>query len=117
MNKYIVAGVMLVWVTSTMAADDAGIFTIMGSGTKSCGSVVEAHEEDDWGKRINSEWVNGYITSYNNYEHTGQDVAKGIGAAAIDLWIYNYCKENPLDNLQDATRELVNEFVLRQRGG
>ncbi len=115
MHKYIIAGAMVVWATSTIAADDAGIFTIMGSGTKSCGTIAKDHEEDRWSKVIDSAWVNGYITSYNNYEHTGEDVAKGIDAAAIDLWIYNYCKENPLDNLHDATRELVNEFVKRQR--
>ena len=95
------------------AADNAGHFAVLSNGTKSCGTVVFEHEKDDRGKLTNSIWVGGYLTAINAEVFRGFDISKGTDSDARSLWIYNYCKANPLDSLFDATYALVKELKRR----
>lgn len=97
------------------AADADGNFTVLSVGTKSCGTIVSDFNKDDWPKLINSVWVGGFITAINSEAHNGKNVAEGIDASARDLWIYNYCKSNPLDSLFRATDALLGELRKRAR--
>jgi hypothetical protein len=101
--------------TPAFAADPKGNFTVISLGTKTCGQVVADFDKDDWGKLSNSVWVGGYLTAINSEVFVGADVAKGTDPAARDLWIYNYCKTNPLNNLYRATDALVTELSRRAK--
>jgi hypothetical protein len=105
----------LVSLSSAFAADSQGKFIVLSLGTKSCGQVVTDFEKNDWGKLTNSVWVGGYLTAINSEVFKGEDVAKGTDPAARDLWVYNYCKSNPLESLYRATDALVSELIRRAR--
>ena len=59
-------------------------------------------------------WMQGYVSGLN------QLLDKKFGKA-IDLvdpyahfrWLLNYCEENPLDVVRDASEKLLRELVLR----
>ena len=108
-----VATAVLLAVPSVFAADENGTLIVLGHGNKSCGTVVEDYVEDGTNKSVNSVWVSGYLTAMNEHVYQGKNVAKGTDPAARDLWIHNYCRENPLDNLYKATWELY--LALRSR--
>lgn len=105
----------VIWQTDALAADAKGNFTVLSMGTKSCGTVVSDYEKDEWPKIVNSVWVGGFLTAINAEVHKGENVAQGTDPAARDLWIYNYCKANPLDTLYRATNELWGELRRRTR--
>jgi hypothetical protein len=99
----------------SIAADASGRFTILGHGNISCGSMVAAYEKDDLGRVVHTTWVSGYLTAINEKAHIGKDITNGSDVEAWSMWIYNYCKSNPLDTLHKATTKLVDELRLRSR--
>lgn len=115
LNHLLVSLTLGLFVTSALAADSMGNFTVISLGTKTCGQVVSDFEKGDWGKLSNSIWVGGYLTAINSEVFSGADVAKGTDPAARDLWIYNYCKANPLNSLYRATDDLVTELTRRAK--
>ena len=96
-------------------ADKSGRYNIMGQGTVSCGTVVSEFDIDDSGKLAQIAWIQGYLSAINQEVYPGKDVAANTDAESRQLWIYNYCKTNPLDTLHAATRALIREFKLRNR--
>lgn len=99
--------IMLLLSAPAFAYDSDGSFHIYSLGNSSCGEVVEEYQKDSWGKLNNSIWVGGYLTAINQHVNNGiGDIAKGADPSARDLWIYNYCQDNPLDNLKDAAYSL-----------
>lgn len=97
------------------AADAKGNFVVISFGTVSCGQVVSDFDTNERQKLLNSVWVGGYLTAINQNVFAGADIAKGTDPAARDLWIYNYCKANPLDNLHQAANALVLELSRRTK--
>lgn len=113
-NLALVLACLVGW-SSTLAANSQGNFRVLSLGTTSCGQVVADFEKDDWGKLTNSIWVGGFLTAINSKVFKGENVAKGTDPAARDLWVYNYCKSNPLDDLYRATDALLSELTRRAR--
>tara|TARA_R110002049_G_scaffold252663_2_gene427872 strand:+ start:663 stop:1028 length:366 start_codon:yes stop_codon:yes gene_type:complete len=100
---------------SASAADAEAKFTVLSFGAKSCGVVVSDFEKNEWQKLLNSGWVGGFLTAINAVIDQGGDIAKGTDPAGRDLWIYNYCKANPLHTLYNATDALTIELLSRTR--
>jgi len=81
-------------------------YTVYGPGNDSCGKWLDARaKEPNYSAfvQVYSAWVLGYVTAYGNY---GPDL-KRTDASAIDAWVDNYCRQNPLDNLNTAAKNLV----------
>ncbi len=97
------------------SADSNGAFTVLSLGTKSCGTVVSDFNKGDWGKLTNSIWVAGYLTAINEHTFRGKNVAGSTDPDSWDLWIYNYCSQNPLDNLYKAASALYMELKSKAR--
>jgi hypothetical protein len=100
---------------TTKAADAQGNITILSMGAASCGSVVIDHEKNGHSKLWNSIWVAGYLTAINSEVFAGENIASGTDTNARDLWIYNYCKSNPLHTLYRATAALHRELANRTK--
>ena len=85
-------------------------FVVRGSGTTSCGKFVEIFQRGD--HLQDSSWLNGYLTAINRYIDTGvRDIAGDADRAALMLWIYNYCNNNPLDAVSDAAHQLFRHLM------
>ena len=112
MRLSIVIAALIFIVSSAMAADNV-TFIVLGSGTKSCGRFVQEFDGKGWPSLINSEWINGYLSSVNRFIIPGTDVTEGIDLAGRDLWIYNYCRQNPLVPLRQATDNLMMELLRK----
>ena len=88
---------------------------ILGSGNKSCGTWMEARQENGYGTLIYQAWITGYVTAYNNYA-VNQDgnVTAGTDVDGLMNWIDNHCRSNPLDSLFKASGALVRELESRK---
>ena len=89
----------------------------LGHGAVSCGTYVKDKQEDGWGHQVNINWVLGFVTGGNvEREMSGgnQDIGEGVAVASMALWLENYCRENPLKALSDATVILVEELKAKE---
>ncbi len=59
-------------------------------------------------------WVNGFLSAFNFYGTSKEDIANGIDANGVFAWIDNYCAAHPLDNITRATIALITELSKRQ---
>ncbi len=107
--------------------------TTVGAGNLSCGQILEIKEvgelevsdgiiqfglEETFEKlhkaaalaayMVPYSWVQGYVSAQS--QHTNLATTD---SAAVTKYLENYCEENPLDTLQDATDSLVAELAER----
>jgi hypothetical protein len=105
----IVAGSVLFVLTARTAAEGQAV---LGQGNVSCSSWLENHTRDD----ARAAWILGYITGFNQYGSKPEsDVSEGTTTEKMMVWIDDYCKNHPADNLYRASAALVDEF--RQKPG
>ena len=92
-------------------------YTSQGAGTDGCGKYVAEKQKNSITHYKEIAWVQGFITGGNSErERNGGDsqIAKEVGAESIALWLENYCQENPLRSLTEATEALVEELKTRE---
>ena len=101
--------VILAMVLSATALDAQAVEIL---GFKSCGKWVQDRTENSWPALINRNWLFGYIS--------GLAVAKSkdfLGSrpdvASLELWVDNYCRSNPLNNLDAAGNALALELMKK----
>ena len=85
-----------------------GVYTRFGAGAATCGTWVKLISEypDQY---VFNAWIAGFVSGTG---WMGTKV-KPTDAAAMELFVTNYCKEHPLDNIADASEALV--LALRQQ--
>ncbi len=88
--------------------DALGSYTVYGVGSQTCGAWVQ-----DINKRpdnyIFHAWVAGFVSGVGSM---GESL-KETQAAAMELFVTNYCNAHPLDDVADASAALV--MALKQR--
>jgi hypothetical protein len=106
---------MLLICTSAYAVDDNGKVYIRGAGTLSCGSWSIEHKKRSIKSFMQSEWVFGFIGSYNNYVVKGSPGVdeQSSDGAGIEAWVDNYCKKNPLETIYFASQQLIKALAGR----
>ena len=105
----LVAGSLLFVLTARIAAEGQAV---LGQGNVSCSSWLENHTSDD----ARAAWILGYITAFNQYGTKPEsDVSEGTTTEKMMVWIDNYCRNHPADNLYRASAAFVDEF--RQKPG
>jgi hypothetical protein len=88
------------------ARDEKGVYMVVGPGTISCGKWTEIRSNKTaWTAEI---WLLGYISAYNQYvPNDRQDLTDHVDVEGVFGWIDNWCKANPLAQLNTAATKLV----------
>jgi hypothetical protein len=81
----------------------------------SCGRWTSAPKHSHE-REVFSKWIFGFVSGVNwAGDSTKADFLRGRDADGLTAWVDNYCRRNPLHDIMQATRELVNELE-RQAG-
>ena len=97
-------------------AEAGNQYTILGAGSRPCGSWLQARSQATPDSAILQSWVLGYITSVNaNLLIVSRDVADGNSPDGLFSWIDDYCAAHPLDSVARATGGLLES--LRAKSG
>src|SRR5262245_51119485 len=85
--------------------------TIIGHGTKSCGTWTQARRSHGAIEIAVTAWMGGYLSAMNfgPAALARLDVLEGPDVEGLYSWIDNYCREHPLDTIQDAANRLFEE--------
>jgi hypothetical protein len=81
-----------------------------GVGGDSCAVWIDARAKRNTSSH--GSWVLGYVSALNLWNVIGQrkDALKNTDGPAIYLWIDNYCRANPLENIATAAGALAREL-------
>mgnify|MGYP001002286968 CR=1 FL=1 len=81
---------------------------IKGLGANECGVVLstvkQAEKADiEWVSMMYTAWIQGYMSGLDNDKPTSTSRIKDIHKDSLYLSVINRCKEEPLENLYEAT--------------
>ncbi len=100
-----------------LAANPAVSDDVAGVGTHSCGQFIADIEAG--GQILTSlyfSWVQGFLTGLNTKYLLCQEFHTDLSdPPAIQLWLKNYCEENPLENYMTATAKLWAALRSKQK--
>ncbi len=109
--KQLILAIALLLLSPTIYSN----YLVLGVGNRTCATYVDKYNYKDSGKTIDyatfeffSSWVTGFITGYNLKYNT--NLGKKTETSELDLWIYSYCLENPLDKVSTAADALTIEL-------
>jgi len=89
-------------------------YAVEGAGVKSCEAYMADRQQNDSMQFVDLNWVKGFITGVN-YLHAetkgNPQLGAGLDMDALTLWIDNYCSDNPLATLSDASAALVDQLI------
>lgn len=119
--KQLLIGSMLLFVVTNASA-----FT--SYGVRGCGKLVSAIDTNDKKDEYNKDltrmvvqaWIAGYVTAYNSWQEvvTKKKDTDVIGTTDIDgVWqsVLNYCRANPLQNVNDAMSDTIDKLDTQQK--
>lgn len=89
-----------------------GASALVVVGDRGCGVWVKDREEKGFAEGLDKSWLNGFLTGIAVSAQV--DFLKDSNAESNYLWIDNYCKTNPLDDLSLAGAKLASELKKRQ---
>jgi hypothetical protein len=105
--KLILILTTLMFVTSPYAKESEAM--IFGYGTSTCGLFVQAMDSSKSKEIPANQWMSGYLSGLN--AATKSKVAENLDYYARSFWIYNYCKDNPTENLATAGMTFYNDHI------
>lgn len=90
-------------------AHATGSVNVVGSGLDSCGKWIEDRKsQSDWHQA--GQWINGYYVATQELL-PNEITLKKVDTYALLSFVDNYCSENPLDTIFDATLPLIKELI------
>ena len=97
-------------------------------GVRGCGKLISSIDTTDKKDEYNRDitrmvvqgWIAGYITAYNSWQEavTKKKDTDVIGTTDIDgVWqsVLNYCRANPLQNVNDAMGDIIDKLDTQQK--
>jgi len=85
---------------------------VLVRGAPSCGNwVTERASPNKWNGLANNYWLNGYLSSYAKLSH--KDILNNADNESIKRWMDNYCKEHPLNEIDDGADVLIIDLIKR----
>jgi hypothetical protein len=97
-------------------------------GVRGCGSLISAidttDKKDEYSKDLTKmvvqAWIAGYISAYNSWQEvvTKKKDTDVIGTTDINgVWqsTLNYCRANPLQNVNDAMADIIDKLDTQQK--
>ncbi len=102
---------LLITLAVTLSANSQAIVIF---GAVGCGDWVKARSggANDVGALALGDWVVGFVDGVAISKN--ENILKGVDPASMFLWMDNYCKNHPLDNIADGTDALVKELRRKQ---
>ena len=101
-------GIVLAGLMLATASFEGQAFTIRGA--RSCGQWVEARKG---GYNPAESWLVGFLSGAALGANV--DILKGTDNLSLFLWVDNYCRANPLKDLDDAGVDLFLELKKTKR--
>lgn len=88
---------------------------VLGQGNIKCDSWLERRGNAAEAAAATA-WLLGYITAFNHYQATPRrDVSGGKSTEDLTAWIDGYCRDNPSNDLYQASTALV-QALLKTAG-
>ena len=116
----ILLSTMLLFASQPSAAQDNSSTSIAyGMGAQSCGGMLSILDKQrgadkELMENLYKSWMQGYVSALNQIMHQKFGwVADLDDPHAHFSWLLNYCDENPLDTVRDASEKLLEELVIR----
>ncbi|MCH8867836.1 MAG: hypothetical protein IID58_13430 [Proteobacteria bacterium] len=107
----IAAGFLMV--SNIAALDEKHV--IAGGGSISCGKFIADTKDDEFMSDFYFSWVQGFLSGLNfKYLESTEITTDLSDHEALQLWIKNYCNDNPLDLYYIAAGKLWVELRHRQ---
>jgi hypothetical protein len=106
MSKHTIAmGLVLAATTITIASAEQRISSMIGAGSESCGSWTANRRGGSIARlsaRVqNQQWLFGFLSAFG-VAGKGLDPLHGMDDEGVVAWVDNYCREHPIDSIQDA---------------
>lgn len=102
----VVAGLML-----NLAEFDAQAVDVRS--IRSCGAWIKDQQEGNIpGEAANRFWLLGFLSGFA--VGANKDLLRGTDNDSIQLWVDNYCRANPLDDVIAAGHALAVELIRKK---
>ena len=89
---------------------------VLGQGNIKCDSWLERRQGNAPEGAAATAWLLGYLTAYNHYQAMPRrDVSGGKSTEELTAWIDGYCRDNPSNDLYQASIALV-QALLKTAG-
>lgn len=106
--------VLLSFMTVASSAGGADAGGVMVRGSLSCGRWVEVRTATRPPNTSYAEaWVIGFVSGFSLAK--GQDVLSDTDSASVFLWMDNYCRANPLNDVTTGAFQLFGELAQRPK--
>ncbi len=86
---------------------------ILGSGAASCGTWNADRQRNQPLSQQSQAWVLGFVTAYNVYQRSAGNMSIPTDTRRLMVWVDNYCDANPLKDIVDAAKTLIDEYEGR----
>ena len=119
--KCLIIAIVVVLPIECWAADKNGEYReTYPADHVTCESFLLAENECKHGRCLDlktfSDWLMGYITSYNSNTPDTFDIAAKTDLKNSIIWLGNYCKQHPSNKYSQAAQSLMNElYPIRQK--
>jgi hypothetical protein len=97
-------------------------------GVRGCGTLISAidttDKKDEYSKDLTKMvvqgWIAGYVTAYNSWQEVVTKKKDTDVIATTDIngvWqsVLNYCRANPLQNVNDAMGDIIDKLDSQQK--
>ena len=104
------------------AESSEGRYIVWGHGNDSCGTFIQENQNRTNAFEREISWVAGFVTAGNGEwilvsRKQGitldVDFLRGLDNAALEAWLIQFCKENPLKNLVSAGTALQTALIKK----
>lgn len=109
----IALSIVVVAVTSKPSVSGNLTYRQLGAGALSCGAFLKQEHV----RNGVMQWVLGFVTGFNIVRAAATkssetaDILNGADADAVEVWLANYCKTNPLHDIASAAVALTIEVT------
>jgi hypothetical protein len=114
MKGIIIAALLTCLVTPALGRDKQGNYTVLGEGTVSCGKWLKYRQAKSVvASNYVAAWIAGYLSAHNKLLVGVKNIGKDTDTAGRYAWIDNYCRANPLSDIDAAADALIAHLKSR----
>ena len=109
MKRLLTAIVLVMGIHQVHAANDEGDYVVHGHGKHTCADFI-SKKSSLFTQTYYFVWLQGYFSHYNMVTPDTQDIWQDMDFNGAILWIENYCRNNPPDDINTAALALIKEL-------